>query len=220
LKKTTVLSVLYFLTGTIYIASEGHIPFLPELLIKALIIPILIIIFIINLKHNLNRFGRLMLTGLFLSWAGDVILDLSFIPGLACFLMAHIMYLSVFLLTPGESMLFRRYFLLIPVALYGAGLICYLYNDLGEMKFPVILYTVIILAMLSAAINRLMKVNKESYRLVLAGAIMFVLSDSAIAVNKFTCPFKFSGIVIMSTYVMAQYLIIKGYISQFRNDLE
>jgi uncharacterized membrane protein YhhN len=162
----------------------------------------------------------MMLAGLFLSWAGDVILDLSFVPGLTCFLVAHVMYLSVFLLSPGENMLFRRYYLLIPVALYGVGLTWYLYNDLAEMRIPVILYTIIILAMLSAAINRLMKVNRPSYWLVFAGAILFVLSDSAIAVNKFTLPFNFSAIFIMSTYVIAQYLIITGYIRQFRNDQE
>jgi uncharacterized membrane protein YhhN len=220
LKKTTLLSVLYFLIGIIFIASEGHIQSRLLLLIKALIIPVLIIIFIINLKRNLNRLSNMMLAGLLLSWAGDVILELSFIPGLACFLVAHVMYLSVFLLTPGENILFRRSYLLIPVALYGAGLILYLNNDLEEMRIPVILYAIIILTMLGTAINRLMKVNKPSYWLVLAGAILFVLSDSAIAVNKFTLPFKFSGILIMSTYVIAQYLIIKGYIRQFSIDLE
>jgi uncharacterized membrane protein YhhN len=85
------------------------------------------------------------------------------------------------------------------------------------MKLPVILYAIIILTMLTAAINRKDKVNKVSFYLVLAGAILFVISDSSIAITKFSHPFKSSVIVIMSTYVVAQYLIVIGYIAQIVN---
>ena len=95
-----------------------------------------------------------------------------------------------------------------------------LYNDLGAMRIPVILYAVVILSMLGAAINRLGKVNKSSYYLVLAGAILFLISDSAIAINKFTYKFEFSSIVIMLTYVTGQFLIITGFIRQIRGDFE
>jgi uncharacterized membrane protein YhhN len=91
----------------------------------------------------------------------------------------------------------------------------FLYGDLAEMKLPVIIYATVILTMLSGAINRKEKVNRRSYLLVLGGAILFVISDSSIAINKFSLPFESSEIVIMSTYVMAQYLIVTGYIDQF-----
>jgi uncharacterized membrane protein YhhN len=99
--------------------------------------------------------------------------------------------------------------------IFGIGLVSFLYGDLAEMKLPVIIYAIVILTMLSGAINRSEKVNQHSYWLVLAGAILFVISDSAIAVNKFSLPFESSGIVIMSTYILAQYLIVTGYIYQF-----
>jgi uncharacterized membrane protein YhhN len=69
--------------------------------------------------------------------------------------------------------------------------------------------------MLAGAINRIDKVKKKSFWLVLAGAILFVISDSAIAINKFSYHFEYSGIVIMSAYIVAQYLIVTGYIEQF-----
>jgi uncharacterized membrane protein YhhN len=69
--------------------------------------------------------------------------------------------------------------------------------------------------MLAGAINRIDKVKKKSFWLVLAGAILFVISDSAIAINKFSYKFEYSGLVIMSTYIVAQYLIVTGYINQF-----
>jgi uncharacterized membrane protein YhhN len=163
-----------------------------------------------------------MFAGLLFSWAGDVSLEFSkdnsnmFIPGLACFLMAHVMYFTVFLITPGKNTILKKYiWLLIPVIIYGVILVAYLYKYLGEMRLPVIVYAVVILTMLTGAINRIEKVKKESYFLVLAGAILFVISDSSIAVNKFSHQFDSSGMVIMSTYIVAQYLIVAGYISQF-----
>ncbi|MCJ7446266.1 MAG: lysoplasmalogenase [Bacteroidales bacterium] len=219
--KTKVLAILYFLTGLLYILIENHSSFLTEVIIKALIIPVLILIFIINLKPFRNLLTGLMFSGLLFSWAGDVVLQFNFIPGLACFLIAQIMYLTAFLMIPGKNIILsRRFYLLIPVVLYGIGLVSLLYNDLAAMRIPVILYAVVILSMLGAAINRLEKVNKSSYYLVLAGAMLFVISDSAIAVSKFTYQFELSSIVIMSTYVTAQFLIVIGFIKQIRGDFE
>jgi uncharacterized membrane protein YhhN len=129
------------------------------------------------------------------------------------------MYFTVFIITPGKnSILSNRIYLIILVIIYGIVLVSYLYSYLADMRLPVILFAVVILTMLAGAINRIEKVKKESYYLVLAGAILFVISDSAIAVNKFSHPFASSGIVIMSTYIFAQYFIVIGYIYQVCND--
>jgi uncharacterized membrane protein YhhN len=221
--KTKIVSVIYFLAGFLFIVLGKQSYFSTAIVLKALIIPILMILFRINLNSTINHLDKLMFAGLFFSWAGDVILEFShrnddlFIPGLVCFLLAHIMYLTVFFTTPGKNIILRnRVYLLIPVLIYGIGFVYYLYNDLAEMRLPVILYSIVILTMLVGAINRLEKVNRTSYYMVLTGAILFVLSDSSIAINKFGHPFESSGLLIMSTYIVAQYLIIAGYIKQFR----
>ena len=221
--KKTGISFLYFFVGFFYIAIQNHVSFYPEFIAKALIIPVLILLYITNVKPFQNLMNSCMLAGLFFSWAGDVLLEFSndnanmFILGLGSFLLAHIMYFSVFIGTPGKNtILANRFWLLIPVLLYGITLVWYLYSDLGNMKIPVIAYAAVILTMLAGALNRKEKVNSRSFWLVLAGAGLFVISDSAIAINKFSHPFEFSGIVIMSTYIVAQFLIISGYISQDR----
>jgi uncharacterized membrane protein YhhN len=215
--RTKILSLAYFLTGSAFMVFQNGDTILPVLIIKSLIIPILMILFIVNLKLFLNRLNLIMLAGLFFSWAGDMVLEFEglFIPGLGCFLLAHVMYLVVFFKTPGRNVIFqKRWYLLIPVILSGAGLILYLYNDLADMRIPVIIYSIVILTMLTGAINRLEKVNLISYYLVLTGAILFVISDSAIAINKFSHHFESSGIVVMTTYIIAQYLIVSGFIKQ------
>jgi uncharacterized membrane protein YhhN len=223
--KNSVISIIYLLNGVICIILLNQPAFWPGFMIKALIIPVLIMLFLLNLKPLTNRLHRFMIAGLLFSWAGDIILEFSesngnmFIPGLICFLMAHVMYLTVFITTPGKnSIIGTRIPLLLPVIIYGIALVLYLYGDLNEMKLPVILYAIVILLMLAGAINRIDKVNKKSFWLVLAGAILFVISDSAIAFNKFSYKFEYSGVLIMSTYITAQYLIVKGYIEQFRSE--
>jgi uncharacterized membrane protein YhhN len=220
--KNSVISIIYLIIGVICIILLNQPAFWPGFMVKALIIPVLIMLFLLNLKPLTNRLHLFMIAGLLFSWAGDIILEFSesngnmFIPGLICFLLAHIMYLTVFISTPGKnSLLSSRALLLLPVIVYGLGLVLYLYSDLNEMKLPVIIYAIVILLMLTGAINRIDKVKKKSYWLVLSGAILFVISDSAIAVNKFSYKFEYSGILIMSTYITAQYLITKGYIEQF-----
>jgi uncharacterized membrane protein YhhN len=210
---TRILTFIYVLAGLAYILPGDDTAIMARHIIKGCLIPVLIIIFIIHFRHNLKGINIFMLAGLLFSWAGDVAIDFSFVPGLACFLIAQVMYLTAFFLTPGENVIIRRKpWLVIPVLLAGIALIYILYDDLGEMKVPVIIYAVVILTMLASAINRLEKVNRLSYYLVLAGAILFVLSDSAIAINKFTWDFDYSGPLIMSTYLAGQYLIVTGYI--------
>jgi uncharacterized membrane protein YhhN len=223
--KTKILSLCYFLTTGIFLVLGERDSFYPACLAKAVIIPLLMILFFTNKRSGLTRSDKLIFAALFFSWAGDIILEFShlqsnmFLPGLISFLTAHIMYFTAFIITPGESVIInKRIYLLIPVLLYGAGLIYYLYDDLAEMRIPVIVYSFVILAMLTGAIDRIEKVNKLSFSLVLTGAVLFVLSDSAIAINKFSYHFEYSSIVIMTTYVIAQYLIVMGYLQQSRSE--
>lgn len=222
--KTRILSVLYFAVSLLFILIEMNAGNNIAIINKALIMPLLAVILIINIRPSYMRMDILIIAGLFFSWAGDIFLELPdsevmFVPGLASFLLAHVMYLTVFFTTKGKNyIILKRSFLLLPVIIYGVVLIGYLYKSLGDMRLPVIVYAVVILTMLSGAINRYNKVTSRSYNLVLAGAILFVLSDSMIAVNKFSYSIPSARIFIMTTYIIAQYLIVTGYIKQSKRN--
>lgn len=206
------IALLYFLIGTIYTLFGNLLPFGPEVALKGMIIPILIFYYIFSVRRN---FDIPVLAALFLSWAGDVAIDFSFIPGLAFFLLSQIMYITAFTRIPGKSVvLFNKLYLFIPLVLFGFVLVAVQYKNLNEMRVPVIIYALVILTMVAAAINRMDRVNRLSYIAVLSGAILFVISDSLISINKFYAPFRYSGIAIMSTYIIAQYLIIYGIVKQ------
>jgi uncharacterized membrane protein YhhN len=229
--KTRILSALYFLSGLTFIILKDTPGVMPEFVVKAIIIPLLIFIFIMNTRSDHVTTRRILFSALVFSWAGDVVLELPhvlalpqqyeilFMTGLVCFMITHGLYFTVFILTPGRNYALHKFFqFMLPVFIYGAGLLFFIIDDLGAMRFPVIIYTVVLLAMLAAAVNRYKKVNSTSFYLVLLGAVLFVLSDSLLAVNKFSCPFRYSSPLIMSTYVSGQFLIVLGYIKQYRKE--
>jgi uncharacterized membrane protein YhhN len=225
--KTRILSIIYFAIGVLFIISHYcHISNLAFLL-KVLIIPPLMVIFILNLRPDSNRLHKFMFAGLFFSWIGDVLLEIPgggevmFMVGLGGFLLSLLMYAYVFFITPGKNEVFHsRFYLLIPVLLYGLGMGFYLYDHLGEMRLPVIVYETVMITMLAGAVSRIGKVNRTSYIVVLTGAILFIISDSVLAVNKFVQPVSLSTLIIMGTYIAAQWLITTGYIRQFTRRLE
>lgn len=213
---------MYFLSGITFILLNYNPGFLPEIAVKGVIIPLLIILFLVNITPGHTRSHWLMLLALFFSWAGDVSLEIPgqsaglFITELLCFMITHILYFFVFYLTPGKSIGSKKlFFFILPVYVFGVGLLCYLYDDLGDMRIPVIVYTAILLSMLAAAITRINKVSRLSFYLVLIGAALFVISDSLLAINKFSHPLPNSTLWIMSTYVTGQFLIVLGYIKQY-----
>jgi uncharacterized membrane protein YhhN len=229
--KTRIVSVLYFLSGIAFIILKYTPGYVPEFVIKTIIIPLLILLFLMNIRPDRVTTHRIIFAALLCSWAGDTVLELPhvldrpqlneilFMAGLLCFMATHVFYFTVFCLTPGKNYAVQKFIrFILPVLIYGALLLYLMYDDLGAMRIPVIIYTVVLLAMLAAAINRYKKVNNLSYYLVLAGAILFVLSDSLLAVNKFSHPFSASSPLIMSTYVAGQFLIVIGYMKQYQKE--
>jgi len=217
--RTWILSMLYFLIGILYIMLPVIPVSLPPLAVKALIIPILIVIFKVTVRNDNTISNWLIFAALFFSWAGDVALGVTrnqetmFLMGLVCFLLTHVLYVIVFFRTSGRNLPPKKIICsIIPVLLYGLVLLYFLYDDLGEMKIPVVIYTSVILAMVAAAINRIEKVNRTSFYLVLIGAVLFLSSDSMLAIDKFSNPFPFASPLIMFTYIAGQFLIVLGYL--------
>jgi uncharacterized membrane protein YhhN len=60
------------------------------------------------------------------------------------------------------------------------------------------------------ALNRRFSVGSPSFYLVWTGALLFVLSDSSLAINIFYKPQHFLGVMVMLTYFLAQLFIVLG----------
>lgn len=166
-----------------------------------------------------------VLGALIFSWIGDILLmwPQLFVYGLGSFLMAHVCYIIGFRIaqrspTRVEHVNFvKSFFFNFPIYV-SAALVFYLINPgLGAMKIPVIAYIIVIVGMVTTARDRFKKCNPASFWQVFIGAILFFISDGAIAISRFFQDFPESGILIMGTYAIAQLLIVMGIRSYLIN---
>ena len=86
-----------------------------------------------------------------------------------------------------------------------------LFAHLGDMKIPVLIYGAVISIMLFIAMHFFF-IKKPGSTLIVVGALLFITSDSLLAINKFYNSFTNAGMYIMLTYAFAQYYIVKGII--------
>jgi len=187
---------------------------------KPLLIPVLMLLLFFTATAVKGK--TILLTALFFSWLGDVLLlfewkhELFFIFGLICFLTTHIFYILYFLRVRSvNSSLLKKYpVLLAVVPAYGIALVWLLYPHLGDLKLPVIVYAAVICSMLLCSLHIFLKVNKKAAGYYLWGATAFVVSDSLLAINKFYQPFAYAAVFIMLTYCAAQYFIVRGFTEQ------
>ena len=191
-----------------------------HLIAKPLLIPVLMLLLVFTSTTAPRKY--LLLAGLFFSWLGDLFLlfedknALFFIFGLVCFLTTHVFYILYFLKIQSSavSLLKKQPVLIVLVIGYGITLVWFLFPHLNDLKIPVMIYAAVICTMLLCSLHVFFKVNRPANMLYLAGAILFVLSDSLLAINKFYQPFAFAGVLIMLTYCAAQYGIANGFIKQ------
>jgi uncharacterized membrane protein YhhN len=87
-----------------------------------------------------------------------------------------------------------------------------LHPNLNDLLFPVILYTIVIIAMAIFAVRRKGRTIDKSFIMVYSGALLFIMSDAMIAIDKFLNPLVQARLLIMATYIAAQLLIVKGII--------
>lgn len=184
---------------------------------KPLLMPALAFYFYQSVpKTPLNRF---VLGALLFSFLGDTLLifasydKIFFILGLITFLLAHLIYIVINMNTMEQAGKgFKLQWQDVPFFLFGLIIFSVVKKDLGDMYFPALGYTVIICIMTLTARKRWKRTDMKSFWLVMIGALLFLTSDSFLAVNKFMEPIPQSDLIIMSTYLVAQFLLIEGLI--------
>ena len=177
-----------------------------------------------------HPFKMILLVALFFSWIGDVTLLFQshspyyFILGLCAFLTVHVLY--IWAMRPGlEYSLanrLRRIVTLFAILVLTILLVFYFEREgneaySGVVRYAVPLYSSVLALMVLAAAHQ--GSGSERYSiLIFSGALLFMFSDLFIALRAFSNALAFlsasitSGI-IMATYILAQFLIIRGMVS-------
>jgi len=172
---------------------------------------ITLLLYFISASRGYPSWRFYVMAALVFSWGGDVflMLDGMFTPGLVSFLVAHIFYITAYQKTGAASGELRPLDV-IKFLLFGAVVMWVLYPRLGDMLIPVLAYMLVLLSMGVWAHKRRGATTAISFTLVSAGAMLFVISDGLIAINKFAFAIPAERMLVMSTYITAQYLIIQG----------
>jgi uncharacterized membrane protein YhhN len=197
-----------------------------RLIFKPLIMVWVALYFVVNLKDRNHPILLPAMLAFFFSWMGDIALlfsgSLFFLMGLGSFLISHLCYIWVFQRRVGllkNTLLARRPLWILPFLLYGILLAWILLPRVNvSLKIAILFYTATILAMAVSALDRKGAVPGNSFLLVMAGALFFLFSDSAIALNKFVVKIPWSGYWVMSTYIAAQVLIMLGLLAEANHE--
>lgn len=207
--------ILFLISSCFYLISLSVTPYPFQFLLKVLPIFILLIVSITTLK---GRFRQLITLAIIASGCGDVFLALQlehgFILGLVSFFVAHLVYIVSFC-TQGAieyssmntSLNRWRIIGVLGVVLFAALIGSHILPSTGQLFVPVCVYLIAISLMGITAL--LFSMNNT----IVLGAFCFICSDSILALSLFKVPLPLSSFLVMTTYYLAQFLIVKGAIS-------
>jgi uncharacterized membrane protein YhhN len=215
-----LLNVFLLVSAGEIISTLIEIPLL-HFVCKPAILPTLGLYYWTSIREKKSELSIAVLLAIVFSWIGDVLLmfqeggELFFMLGLVSFLTAHVFYIFAYrqhqtIGSDNELKGLQKVRFGFPIVLAGFGLLSILYGHLGPLKVPVIVYAGILTTMALVALFRFGKTSAASFSFVFAGAILFMMSDSLLAINKFLEPLPFEGFWIMVTYIGAQYFIVRG----------
>ena len=154
--------------------------------------------------YALSQRAWLAALALFLCATGDVLLEIYFVAGMAAFALGHVVYVLCFLewgRVHGPNKRDR------PVAglvvLVSLAMLGWLTPGMGDLLIPALIYQLIITTMVATAMV------VKAPMLARLGAVVFMLSDTLIAIGKFTTTDVPPGSVWI-TYAGAQIMIAWG----------
>ncbi len=194
-----IITIFLFIVASISAKQFGNIKLYR--IFKPITILLIIALPLLDGREEYSTYAYLIMTGLIFSFLGDLFLlfpDKYFNNGLYSFLVAHVLYAFAFNQNVNEYCFGVAAVVIVFVLIVAK----FLAPKLSAMKYPVILYILVISAMLYSGINYDRQLLTITY--VSIGAILFAISDTVLAFNKFYKKFSFAEPIILSTYFVAQ----------------
>lgn len=209
--KTTLASIFFLLIAMVdlYAILVGNRDL--EMIAKPLITTSLVVMYLLSLKKP----NFWYVSALFFAFWGDVLLlfpEQFFVFGLASFLLAHILLITVSSKFLKKVSIPQILIHSLPFLLILTLLLYVIYPNLGELLIPVIVYGIVIsvFGVITFLVYTKEKTTENLW--LFLGALTFITSDSILALNKFYEASEILGISIMITYIIAQFLICKAMI--------
>lgn len=179
-------------------------------LTKPLLMPLLALSYYLGMGDSLWIYSALLF-----AWLGDIALlkhgKLFFVLGLVSFLVGHLcMSTHLFSVISVEQSLPALTVVLVAMLSIAIALFNFLRPHLGSLKLPVLLYCFVLAGKGSLALVLAWQMPSQITALVAIGALVFMASDLTLAINRFVAPIKNVHLWVMSSYTLAQGMMVFG----------
>ncbi|WP_455143130.1 lysoplasmalogenase family protein [Candidatus Hodarchaeum mangrovi] len=173
------------------------------------------VLFVLLIRPDDSLFYFIIAGALFFCMLGDIGMEKGLIPGLPLFLVAQVLFAFGFILKALDYEITANSIILtslatVGIVIYIILLLRYLESSdkgLGAFKLPVIIYTCCISIMLISTIFLWITSTILNILFLILGALLFVTSDSLIAIREFHHRFSNDFIIVMGTYYPAILLL-------------
>lgn len=181
---------------------------------KPALLPLLSLTTLAAVGNLESRGVRLLIVAQLLGCVGDVLLLFNgffpFIGGMVAFLAGHVCYMTLFGGVSWKKLTLKTWIpsVLVMVAIVG-GLISFIGVE-GDLLVPMCVYGMVLMLLIFSGLAGVVRFG-GSWWYVLAGALIFTLSDAMIAVETFQEePAFILPFLVMFTYLVAQVLLAVG----------
>jgi len=210
--KITIATALFFIAAIadVYGIISGNE--IIETYAKPMLLTLLAVVYLVSVDRPIFWY----VLGMFFCFVGDVLLMFKganfFMYALGAFLLGHIVYIKITTSFLPKDLTVKMITSAFPFVVFFGVLMYLIYPNLNEMLIPVVVYGVTISTFGSVAFLNYRSEKSTENLWLFIGAILFILSDSLIALHKFYEPNDLYGASIMITYILAQFLICKAMI--------
>ena len=166
------------------------------------------LIYALKSKVQNKKMYVCMAVALSLCMAGDVVINVSFIPGAFLFAMGHVFYFSSYCMMHKYKV--RDLFPTGLIFLSSAAVILFcpsLDFGTGLMKAVCLIYALIISFMVGKAVSDFARERNVVTLLLLVGSVLFMVSDTALVFNMFADGGRLTRILCLFTYYPANCLL-------------
>jgi len=184
---------------------------------KSLIVPVLAGYFYSGVRGRASGLSKWIILALLFSWLGDIFLLFEssdkgfFLAGLMAFLFAHFFYITFFSSVQREETIRPKPLLGILAIVWYVLLMKFIKpGDLGSLAVPVRIYGAVIMIMFWMALQMLYSMHKTAGIWMIAGATLFAISDSVLALDRYFRSIDNAGLIVILTYGLAQLLLTEG----------
>ncbi|MGB1043310.1 MAG: lysoplasmalogenase [Tenacibaculum sp.] len=211
--KITLASILFLLVAILDVYAVMVQNKSLEFVFKPLLMTSLAVVYLVSVKKP----SFWLLSALFFSFWGDVfLLDKTnfFVFGLASFLLAHLLYIKIASGYLEKVSITKIVTSSIPFVVLLVGLLYLVYSNLGDMLVPVLVYGITIATFGTIAFLNYRQEKSITNSWLFIGILLFIASDSLIALNNFHQARHLFDVLIIILYVVSQYLIVKAVIAK------